>query len=63
MWMNSSPERKDFINQNRFLGDEKSERYKRLVYKALSQEIISISRASALLDTDVHKIQEKLVIL
>ena len=61
--MNISVERKQLINKIRFLGDEKSERYKRLVCKALSQEIISISKASALLDTNIQLIQKQLIIL
>ena len=60
---NSNQELKEFVNKNRFLNDEKSERYKRLVYKALSQEIISISKASALLGSNVQSIQEKLTII
>jgi len=61
--MNVSAELKERVNKKRFLGDEKSERYKRLVYKALSQEIISISKASALLNTNIQLIQKQLIIL
>ncbi len=60
---NSNPELKKLVNQSRFLGDEKSERFKRLVYKALSQDIISISKASSLLNMDIGAIQEQLTII
>lgn len=61
--MNTREELKERVNKERFLGDEKSDRYKRLVYKALSQEIISISKASALLDRNIEAIQKQLIIL
>ena len=54
---------KSLVVQIRFLGDEKSERFKRLVYKALSQDIISISKASALLDIGISTIQKQLTII
>ncbi len=60
---NSDPNLKALVNEERFLNDEKSERYERLVYKALSQEIISISKASALLDIDVNSVQQQLTII
>jgi len=61
--INSQPSLKALVNEERFLGDEKSGRYNRLVYKALSQEIISISKASALLGLDIKTIENKLTIL
>ncbi len=54
---------KQLVNRERFLNDEKSNRYQRLVYKALSQELISISKASSLLNTDIKTIRERLTII
>ena len=60
---NTSPILKKSVNQSRFLGNEESERFKVLVYKALSQEIISISKASALLCLTINSIQKELTII
>jgi Zn-dependent peptidase ImmA (M78 family)/DNA-binding XRE family transcriptional regulator len=60
---NTQADFKNAINEIRFLGDEKSERFKRLVYKALSQDIISISKSSALLGLDIKTIQSQLTII
>jgi len=57
---NSDITLKQQVNESRFLGDEKSIRFKRLVYKALSQDIISISKASGLLNKDIGIIQKQL---
>ncbi|MDZ7775927.1 MAG: hypothetical protein U5L09_10215 [Bacteroidales bacterium] len=61
--MNSDSEFKNEVNKIRFSGEEKSERYQYLVYKALSQELISISKASALLGIDVKKVKEQLTLV
>jgi Zn-dependent peptidase ImmA (M78 family)/DNA-binding XRE family transcriptional regulator len=54
---------KDYINESRFSGVEDSERYFRLVYKALSQEMISISKASALLNQAIEEVREGVAII
>ncbi len=55
--LNFNPNLKESVNRPRFSGDETSERFNRLVYKALSQEVISISKASALLDNSVEEVR------
>lgn len=60
---NSDALLKQKVNKSRFLGEEKSIRFKRLVYKALSQDIISISKASGLLNMDIGTIQKQLTIV
>ena len=54
---------KEKVNQVRFLGDEKSYRYKQLVYKALSEELISIGKAAELLNCSISEIQKTLTLL
>ena len=60
---NKNDDFKNTANKVRFQGIEKSERYNRLVFKALSQEIISISKASALLNKDIDSLQQELSLI
>ena len=60
---NKSIDFKRMVDEPRFDGSEFSERFDRLVYKALSQEIITISKAAALLNTDISEINHKLAII
>ncbi len=60
---NTNIEYKNYCDLERFTGNETSERYNRLVYKALSQEIISISKASALLDKSVENVRNELAVI
>lgn len=53
---NSSLKRE--VNLTRFQTPEKSNRFEQLVYRALSQEIISISKASSLLNQDINSLIE-----
>lgn len=48
---------KEEINKSRFKTPEKSTRYKRLIYRALAQENISIGKASALLNLNIASIE------
>jgi Zn-dependent peptidase ImmA (M78 family)/DNA-binding XRE family transcriptional regulator len=52
--INSNPDLKRQVNQERFETPEKSNRYWQLVFRALSQEVISVSKASSLLDKDIN---------
>lgn len=56
--LNFNPSLKKEINTSRFETPEFSNRYERLVYRALSEENISISKASALLNTSLETIRE-----
>jgi len=60
---NKDTEFKNKCDATRFNGNENSERFIRLVYKALSQEIISISKASALLDKSVGEVNLELSVI
>lgn len=60
---NKNPDFKKLLEEVRFTGSEFSERFSGLVYKALSQEIISISKASAFLNTDIAGIENKLTLI
>ena len=57
--INSNNAIKEKINLSRFETPEKSNRFEQLVYRALSQEIISISKASSLLNKDIDSLYEK----
>lgn len=56
--MNFNPSLKKEINTSRFETPENSYRYERLVYRALAQENISISKASSLLNLSVEEVKE-----
>lgn len=56
--INFNPSLKREVNLERFQTPEKSNRFEQLVYRALSQEIISISKASSLLNQDLNLIIE-----
>lgn len=50
------------INLERFQTPEVSERFQQLVYRALSQELISSSKAATLLNIDINKVLEQSII-
>ena len=56
--LNFNPSLKREVNLTRFQTPEKSNRFEQLVYRALSQEIISISKASSLLNQDINSLIE-----
>jgi len=56
--INFDPNLKKEINQSRFKTPEFSSRYERLIYRALSEENISLSKASALLDINIETVRE-----
>lgn len=56
--INFNPSLKREVNMERFLTPEKSNRFEQLVYRALSQEIISISKASSLLNQNINLLIE-----
>jgi Zn-dependent peptidase ImmA (M78 family) len=56
--INANSKLKSEVNLSRFETPEKSNRFEQLVYRALSQEIISISKASSLLNQNVNALME-----
>jgi Zn-dependent peptidase ImmA (M78 family)/DNA-binding XRE family transcriptional regulator len=56
--MNLNLSLKKDVNLTRFETPEKSSRYERLVYRALAQENISISKASSLLNKNIEVVKE-----
>jgi len=60
---NLRPDYKNYCDMVRFEGNESSERYISLVFRALSQELISISKASALLDKSIDEVQNELAVI
>lgn len=61
--INFNPKLKKSINQSRFQTPEKASRFKQLVYRALAQEDISISKASALLNRDIEYVKENYALI
>lgn len=57
--INSNPKLKEEVNKQRFETPEISNRYEQLVYRALAQELISVSKASSLLNKSIDSITEK----
>lgn len=56
--INFNPSLKREVNLTRFQTPEISNRYEQLVYRALSQEIISVSKASSLLNQEINSLME-----
>jgi len=63
MQRNMKPEFKQFTDESRFAGNESSDRFVQLVYKGLSQEMISISKAAALLNKSIEEIETEFSII
>jgi len=61
--MNFNSSLKKEINLSRFETPEQSNRYERLVYRALAQENISISKASALLGKNIEVVKENYALI
>jgi Zn-dependent peptidase ImmA (M78 family)/DNA-binding XRE family transcriptional regulator len=60
--INFNPSLKREVNLSRFQTPEESNRFEQLVYRALSQEIISISKASSLLNQNINLLTENSLI-
>lgn len=60
--MNFDADLKAYVNQERFETAEFSKRYEQLVYRALTQELISISKASSLLGVSINDINTKALV-
>ena len=56
--INCNPSLKREVNLERFQTPEKSSRFEQLVYRALSQEIISFSKASSLLNQSINLLKD-----
>ncbi len=59
--LNANPELKELVYKERFNTPEFSNRYEQLVYRAFSQELISASKAASLLDNNINKVLEKVM--
>lgn len=57
--LNSDHELKELINKERFGTPEFSHRYKQLVYRAYSQELISGSKAAGMLNKNINEVLTK----
>lgn len=58
--LNSEPNLKQDVELTRYEGLEHSNRYENLVYRAVSEELISMSKASSLLQISLDKLKNKL---
>lgn len=56
--LNFNPSLKREIDKERFLTPEVSHRYEQLVYRGLSQEVISSSKAASFLNTNINTVLE-----
>ena len=59
---NKNPKFKDMVEQSIY-PDEVSNRFNRLVYKALSSEFITVSKAASLLNQSVEQVREDLALV
>lgn len=60
--LNFDPSLKQAVNSSRYEGDENSSRYENLVYRAISEEFISLSKASSLLQLSLEDLKNSLSI-
>ena len=60
MSLNFDKTLKTLVEQTRFDGDERSNKYENLVYRAVSEELISMSKASSLLQISLEDLKNKL---
>ncbi|MCG2761309.1 MAG: DNA-binding protein, partial [Candidatus Delongbacteria bacterium] len=60
---NTNSELKKNIDKQRFCENEKSERFYRLIYRALSQELISIGKAASFLGESVASVRKNFSIV
>lgn len=58
--LNFNPTLKKAVEQSRYDGTEQSIRYENLVYRAVSEELISMSKASSLLEIGLDELNNKL---
>lgn len=61
--LNVNPSFKKEVHHSRFETPENSNRYERLIYRALAQENISISKASSLLGKSIESVQENYALI
>ena len=60
--MNYDSSLKQEVEKPRFESDENSSRYENLVYRAVSEELISLSKASALLPLSLDELKNSISI-
>jgi Zn-dependent peptidase ImmA (M78 family) len=60
--LNSDHSLKQAVEMSRFEGDESSNRYENLVSRAVSEEFISLSKASSLLQLSIDELKDKISI-
>lgn len=60
--LNYDPSLKQEVEMSRFEGDESSNRYENLVSRAVSEEFISLSKASSLLQLSLDELKDKISI-
>lgn len=60
--LNFDPSLKQAVEMSRFEGDENSSRYENLVYRAVSEEFISLSKASSLLQVPLEELKNSISI-
>jgi len=63
MLLNKNKILKEQVLREKYQGEETSERYEKLVYRALVQEQISLSKASSMLGKSVEHVRENLAVI
>jgi Zn-dependent peptidase ImmA (M78 family)/DNA-binding XRE family transcriptional regulator len=61
--MNSNKNFKNTVNENRFETPESANRFERLVYRALTQDSISTSKASSLLGVNLSEVKDNFALI
>lgn len=61
--LNSDKAYKEHVNKSRFNSEEQSERFERLVYRAMEQELISTSKASSYLHQTVQEVKNNFAVI
>ena len=61
--LNQKPDLKALVDTSRYNGDEASKRFEQLVYRAIAQEMISTSKASAYLHSSVQDVKDSFALI
>jgi hypothetical protein len=61
--MNQNQDFKAHLEKERYKGEEFSDRFEKLIYRALAQEQISISKAAAMQDKSVQQIRDNFAMI
>ena len=63
IWMNQNPDRRKEIGLGNHKGEERSERFRQLVYRAAAEEVISLSKAANMFNQKLADFREQFMMV